>query len=198
MQMAFKILKRVHRGELPFDRTVQVSVTDRLGKGADPRSDAAQSADAGSPAEAERSTTIAVATEQDDSQTAQSPRRLAATGPPPPPRRSAGRGTRPADPADRADDRHAGGVQPTRRRTAGRSDRPIAKADGRAAEREPLDAASTATSCRVTQETPTSLRNRVRVPEVASTPSTSRPSASSPKATCGWSSRSPRSIATAA
>jgi RNA polymerase primary sigma factor len=29
---AYKVLKRVHRGELPFDRTVQVSVTDRLEK----------------------------------------------------------------------------------------------------------------------------------------------------------------------
>ena len=29
---AYKILVRVHRGELPFDRTVQVSVTDRLEK----------------------------------------------------------------------------------------------------------------------------------------------------------------------
>ena len=32
IQMAYKILKRVHEGELPFDRTVQVSVTDRLEK----------------------------------------------------------------------------------------------------------------------------------------------------------------------
>ncbi len=32
IQHAFKILKRVHLGELPFDRTVQVSVTDRLEK----------------------------------------------------------------------------------------------------------------------------------------------------------------------
>jgi RNA polymerase primary sigma factor len=32
IQFAFKILRRVHRGELPFDRTVQVSVTDRLEK----------------------------------------------------------------------------------------------------------------------------------------------------------------------
>ena len=32
IQMAFKVLKRVHKGELPFDRTVQVSVTDRLEK----------------------------------------------------------------------------------------------------------------------------------------------------------------------
>jgi len=31
-QQAFKVLSRVHRGELPFDRTVQVSVTDRLEK----------------------------------------------------------------------------------------------------------------------------------------------------------------------
>jgi RNA polymerase primary sigma factor len=32
IQMAYKTLKRVHEGELPFDRTVQVSVTDRLEK----------------------------------------------------------------------------------------------------------------------------------------------------------------------
>ncbi len=32
IQLAVKILKRVHLGELPFDRTVQVSVTDRLEK----------------------------------------------------------------------------------------------------------------------------------------------------------------------
>ena len=31
-RQAFKVLERVHRGELPFDRTVQVSVTDRLEK----------------------------------------------------------------------------------------------------------------------------------------------------------------------
>ena len=32
IQTAYKILRRVHEGELPFDRTVQVSVTDRLEK----------------------------------------------------------------------------------------------------------------------------------------------------------------------
>ena len=32
LQFAVKILKRVHKGELPFDRTVQVSVTDHLEK----------------------------------------------------------------------------------------------------------------------------------------------------------------------
>ena len=32
IRQAFKTLVRVHRGELPFDRTVQVSVTDRLEK----------------------------------------------------------------------------------------------------------------------------------------------------------------------
>ncbi len=32
IQAAYKILKRVYQGELPFDRTVQVSVTDRLEK----------------------------------------------------------------------------------------------------------------------------------------------------------------------
>ncbi|MGB6042677.1 MAG: sigma-70 family RNA polymerase sigma factor [Pirellulales bacterium] len=32
IRMAFNVLRRVHTGELPFDRTVQVSVTDRLEK----------------------------------------------------------------------------------------------------------------------------------------------------------------------
>ena len=32
IQAAYKVLKRVHDGDLPFDRTVQVSVTDRLEK----------------------------------------------------------------------------------------------------------------------------------------------------------------------
>lgn len=32
IRAAYKVLKRVHEGELPFDRTVQVSVTDRLEK----------------------------------------------------------------------------------------------------------------------------------------------------------------------
>lgn len=32
IQIAYRTLKRVHEGELPFDRTVQVSVTDRLEK----------------------------------------------------------------------------------------------------------------------------------------------------------------------
>ena len=32
VQAAYKVVKRVHDGELPFDRTVQVSVTDRLEK----------------------------------------------------------------------------------------------------------------------------------------------------------------------
>ena len=32
IQIAVKVLRRVHTGELPFDRTVQVSVTDRLEK----------------------------------------------------------------------------------------------------------------------------------------------------------------------
>jgi RNA polymerase primary sigma factor len=32
IQSAYKVLRRVHQGELPFDRTVQVSVTDRLEK----------------------------------------------------------------------------------------------------------------------------------------------------------------------
>ena len=32
MQLAVKVLRRVHEGDLPFDRTIQVSVTDQLEK----------------------------------------------------------------------------------------------------------------------------------------------------------------------
>ena len=32
MQQAVRVLRRVHEGDLPFDRTVQVSVTDKLEK----------------------------------------------------------------------------------------------------------------------------------------------------------------------
>ena len=51
---------------------------------------------------------------------------------------------------------------------------------------------------RITLETPESLRQPGRADERPVPASTSRPSASSPAATSGWSSRSPRSTATAA
>ena len=72
--------------------------------------------------------------------------------------------------------------------------------------RRPRPARKTGPTCqkelkdlmRITLETPESLRKRGRADERPVPTSTSRPSASSPAATCGWSSRSPRSTATAA
>ena len=53
IQAAFKVLKRVHDGELPFDRTVQVSVTDQLEKDQILGRLAAQPADARNAAQAQ-------------------------------------------------------------------------------------------------------------------------------------------------
>ena len=61
---------------------------------------------------------------QQERQNVAAPRRLAPPGPPPPPRREAGRRTRSAHAADRADDPHAGRLQPPgRRRSRPRSTR---------------------------------------------------------------------------
>ncbi len=196
MQTAVKVLRRVHEGELPFDRTVQVSVTDQLEKHQILGPAAAQSADAGDAAEAEPARL-----QHGHQQVARggpAPGGVAAVGPPPPPGRAAGRGTRPADAADRADDQDAGGVQPPRRRA--RSDPHRRAPQGaRAArkQREPWIAEYPQHPPRhagiahqpAQPGRPTSRRF---------TPSTRRPSAGCRKATCGWSSRSPRSTATAA
>ena len=57
MQTAVKVLRRVHDGDLPFDRTVQVSVTDQLEKEQILGRLAQQPADARDAAEAEPATT---------------------------------------------------------------------------------------------------------------------------------------------
>ena len=86
------------------------------GEAPDPRPAAAQPAHAGNSAQTEpprlqhRHRQVARA--------GPTPRRLAQAGPPPPPRGPPGRGTRPADPADRADDQDPGGVQPPGGRAA--------------------------------------------------------------------------------
>ena len=99
--MPYKVLKRVHAGELPFDRTVQVSVTDRLEK------DQILGRLAAQPARRSRccSSAIAddyrIATSKSD-KPSRAPRGLDAPGPPPPPRGAAGRRAGPAHAADRA------------------------------------------------------------------------------------------------
>ena len=109
IRSAVKVLHRVHRGELPFDRTVQVSVTDRLEKDQILGRLAAQPGHARS----------AVGTQcgrlsrrhQQVAQAARSQGRVEAAQPPPLPGRAAGRRARPAHAADRADDRPARAVQ---------------------------------------------------------------------------------------
>ena len=196
IRSAVKVLNRVHRGELPFDRTVQVSVTDRLEKEQILGRLAAQPGDARTAA---RSATPKT--------TASPPARSYK----PQVRRAAwhrlsrrrcravllGRRTRPAHPADRADDRAARAVQRADRRAQGARSRPM-KAERRPlAERKPL-LVEYRNILRALQETPSSLRNRDHGISSGSTPSTSGPSAASRKATCGSWSRSPRSTATAA
>ena len=195
MQTAVKVLRRVHEGELPFDRTVQVSVTDQLGEGPDSRPAAAQSDDAGNAAEAEPPRLHD--RHQQVAPHERAPGGLAAAGPPPPPGRAAGRGAGSAHAADRADDQDARGVQPPRRRAEGRRSTTHRKAKAAAEERRALDR-------RVPQH-PAGHAGNAHQPaqprglsEDRSTPSTRRPSAACRKATCGWSSRSPRSTATAA
>ena len=163
MQTAVKVLRRVHDGELPFDRTVQVSVTDQLEKhqilGRLPHN--------------LRTLETLLKRNQRDYNIATSKSRaagpapggVAAVGTPPPPRRAAGRGTRPAHPADRADDQDPGGVQPPGRRAARAafaSTTPTTQRQGRSKQREPW-VAEYRNILRATQESPTSLRKRVRV-----------------------------------
>ena len=127
MQTAVKVLRRVQDGELPFDRTVQVSVTDQLEKhqilGRLPHNLRTLETLL---KRNRRDYNIATGKSREPAQ-----RRAAwrTAGTPPPPGGPAGRGTRPADPADRADDQDPGGVQPP----GGR----VAAADPPAQRREP-------------------------------------------------------------
>ena len=166
------------------------------GKGADSRPAAAQSAARSNACSSGIADDYRIAT----SKIAQAGQRrdgLAAAGPPPPPGRAAGRRTRPAHAADRADD-HARSSEFSRRVDELKARSTITKAErGSLAERKPLVG-------RVPQHPPGHAGDAHqpaqprRGTSSGSTPSTSRPSAGCRKATCGWSSRSPRSTATAA
>ena len=112
IQAAYKILKRVHQGELPFDRTVQVSVTDRLEKdqilGRLPHNLATLDVLL---RRNRRDYRIALGKSQTQGRRAATPGVGLAT--PSPARGAIGRRAGPANAADRADDRHAGGIQPS-------------------------------------------------------------------------------------
>ena len=161
MQTAVKVLRRVHDGDLPFDRTVQVSVTDQLEKhqilGRLPHN--------------LRTLETLLKRNQRDYNIATSKSRacgpaadgLAAAGAPPAARGPPGRRTRPAHAADRADDQDPRRVQPPGRRAA-RADSPVQRRQpdgkGRHKQREPW-IAEYRNILRATQESPTSLRKRV-------------------------------------
>ena len=102
IRAAYKVLSRVHRGELPFDRTVQVSVTDRLEK---------EQILGRLPHNLQTLEILLQRNEEDYrdchqqvNQDAAAPRCLAAPRSTPSPRSHAGRRTRLAYPTNRADD----------------------------------------------------------------------------------------------
>ena len=114
IQAAVKVLRRVHTGELPF-RPDRAGFGHRpAGKRPDHGPLSAQSPHAGDPAETQ-STRLPDCLQQ-VSQGGRTPRGLAPLRPTPVARRAVGRGTRPADPADRGHDPHVGRLQPPRRR----------------------------------------------------------------------------------
>jgi len=121
---AFKVLARVHRGELPFDRTVQVSVTDRLEKeqilGRLPHN--------------LRTLEVLIKQNKADYRTALSKRAKMSDrrkawgrlGPPPQAVRAANRGAWPPHPADRGDDPDAQWLRQSSQGTEDQDRRPQA------------------------------------------------------------------------
>ena len=196
IQIAVKVLQARSRGELPFDRTVQVSVTDRLEKdqilGRFPHN--LRTLEIAAEAEQGRLSHRAPASRTSMAQRREAWRRLGRR------RRRAvqlveelGLRTQRIEPHDQ----DARRIQPPGRRAEGRRSTQHKRSQAAAAERQAW-LTEFRSILRATQETPTSLRNRVRYLQARLRRSISRPSAACRKATCGWSCRSPRSIATAA
>ena len=194
MQLAVKVLRRVHDGELPFDRTVQVSVTDQLEKyqilGRLPSN--------------LRTLETLLKRNQHDYNLATSRSR------PPAQRRAAwrrlgrrrrravrlieelGLRTQRIEPMIKTLDEFSRRVDELK----GRIDE-HRKTKGRPHLREPW-LTEFRNILRGTQESPTSLRNRVQLPQGDLRPLSRGQARACRKATCGWSSPSPRSTATAA
>ena len=194
IRSAVKVLHRVHRGELPFDRTVQVSVTDRLEKDQILGRLAAQPGHARSAVGAQRRRLPHC--HQQDRQAGRPQGRLEAAQPPPLPGRAAGRGAGSAHAADRADDRPARAVQ--------RPDRPAQGSDRADEARQEVAGRAQAAVGRVPQHPAGTAGNALQPAQPHQGPQEglqrvsagqARPVA---KATCGWWCRSPRSTATAA
>ena len=160
MQTAVKVLRRVHDGELPFDRTVQVSVTDQLEK---------HQILGRLPHNLRTLETLLKRNRRDyniatsRSRAPAAPGGLAPPGTPPPADGAAGRGTGSAHAADRADDQDPRGIQPP----GGRTSRADPAARGRLPGRQGARQASRPLGGRIpriprrTQESPSSLRKRV-------------------------------------
>ena len=166
------------------------------GKRPDPRPLAAQPADARDPAQAESPTTTASPLSKSATRR-QAQGGLDAPRPPSPPRGEAGRRARSAHPADRADDPHARRVSAAASTSCRPRSTPTSATRAPPAERKPW-----LIEYRNILRRHAGNAHQPAQPRAAasrrSTRSTSRPSAGCRKATCGWSCRSPRSIATAA
>ena len=194
MRATVATLVKVHKGLLPFDRTIKVSLTERLTKeqiiARMPHNLHTLShlmdenrrglRHAGEPAGVGRSA-------------ADGPQ---AVHPPPAQNAHPDRGTEPADPPRAVDDAADGGYRSPRMDEIRRQLRVLpgtpAARDKRADLRRELRDLMV-----LTQETPQSRSAAAAKPCAASTSTTSRSSGSSPAAICGWWSRSPRSTAIA-
>ena len=198
MQTAVKVLRRVQDGELPFDRTVQVSVTDQLEK---------HQILGRLPHNLRTLETLLKRNRRDYNIVTSKSRRcgaapggVAAAGAAAAAGRAPGRGAGSAHAADRADDQDAGGVQPPGRRAA-RANPPVQQPTIPTARPAASSASpgspSIAAFCGRRRNRPAASASAWPISS-RSTPSIRRPSEDCRRAICGWSSPSPRSIATAA
>ena len=195
MQTAVKVLRRVHDGELPFDRTVQVSVTDQLEKdqilGRLPHNLRTLETLL---KRNRRDYHIATSKSRPPAQRRAAWRRLGRR------RRRAvrlveelGLRTQRIEPMIKTLEEFSRRVDelqgPHRRAPQGQAARRASASRG---------SPSTATSCGPRRKRPPACATASRYLKEHLRRSTRRPSAACRKATCGWSSRSPRSTATAA
>jgi RNA polymerase primary sigma factor len=193
MRKTVETLRKVHKGQLPFDRTIKVSLTERLTKeqiqARMPHNLATLGASAGSQSAGLRAADPQVDAPRAKPQlaqvvpprTAQMPATGRRTQPPHPPRPPAG--------ATAVRSRRSDAADPG---AAGRSSHNPLQGDLRRA------ASGSARPDALTQESPRSLKQSGRDDPQAVRRVRRSQAPACPAAICGWSSRSPRSTATGA
>ena len=197
LDIAVDILEKVQAGELPFERTLRTSDTENTAEGTDSRPHAAQPADAAAPAGREprrlRRSLHDDGIRSRDKQTAKRAdglrrRKLC---------HAVRRTQRPHAPP--AAGLSSGCSRSRERMTELERDMPRLQAPQRQPpQRSGARCSANWTNCvDMTLETPNEFRARMRETRRPLRRLDRTPSSSSPAATCGWSSRSPRSTATA-